>query len=409
MLLTVDKFTVIVITEAESPLTAEQEAGRIATLLISGAADRVHLRCPDDRARICRLMELLPRSLRERLTVHHFPDVARKYGVAYHLRDGEEAPGDLRVSRSLHRLGADSAGCDYTFLSPVYPSVSKPGYLPSFTLAEASRNLPGGRVIALGGVTPRRFPQLAAAGFSGAALLGYVWRQAADDAAFAGMIEELKRMRRAIGAVRLQFITSAPDAQSTALQAIEAIKWGCRWVQVRMKDSTDDEVEQAVRLIAPHAERGGAILIVDDRVELAARMREIDGVHLGLTDMPREDARRLLGESKIIGSTANTPAQALRYAPLSDYLGVGPFRFTQTKKNLAPLLGSSGIVQIMEELRDADFYIPVVAIGGIGFDDLDDVMRSGVTGVALSGAITGAPDPARMTNEIINKLTRYND
>ncbi|MDE6243129.1 MAG: thiamine phosphate synthase [Muribaculaceae bacterium] len=204
--------------------------------------------------------------------------------------------------------------------------------------------------------------------------------------------------------MHLQFITSAPDAETTASQACEAMAGGCRWVQVRMKDAPDSEAEQAVRLIAPEARRHGAVLIVDDRVELAARMPEIDGVHLGHNDMPRPEARVILGSGKIMGSTANTPEQALALAPLSDYLGVGPFRYTTTKKNLAPILGVDGLARVMTSLTAAGEFLPVVAIGGITPSDIETVMRTGVTGVALSGVIIGAADPVAKTQEIIKKL-----
>ena len=405
MLPTVDKFLVIVITEAESRLPVEVEAARIASLLESGTADRVHLRCPDDRERCRRLLELIPAELRHRVTVHRFPELAREYGTAYHLRDGETAPDNLVCSRSCHSPAdvAESTAV-YHFLSPVYPSISKPGYQPTFALADLKGRLPRKSVMALGGVTPQRFMQLAGIGFAGAALLGYVWQRAEDEADFAALLTELQLMRRAAEGMHLQFITSAPDAETTASQACEAMAGGCRWVQVRMKDAPDSEVEQAVRLIAPEARRHGAVLIVDDRVELAARMPEIYGVHLGHNDMPRPEARVILGSGKIMGSTANTPEQALALAPLSDYLGVGPFRYTTTKKNLAPILGVEGLARVMTSLTAAGEFLPVVAIGGITAADIETVMRTGVTGVALSGVIIGAADPVAKTQEIIKKL-----
>ena len=85
----------------------------------------------------------------------------------------------------------------------------------------------------------------------------------------------------------------------------------------------------------------------------------------------------------------------------ADYAGVGPFRFTTTKKRLAPLLGVEGYTRIMNECRAAGFSIPVVAIGGITVDDLPQLKRTGVDGVAVSGTILNSPDPEKTTNHIL--------
>ncbi len=397
-----DNFLLIALTEPSSPLPPEREADCITRLLRSGAIDFMHLRKPSDPARVETLLELLPQDLHPRLRVHRFPELARRYGCPYHAADGEPAPDGLDTTRSCHSLeGVQSAGgCAYAFLSPLFDSISKQGYRAAFAPAELVGKLPP-NAVALGGITPERLPQVARLGFRGAAMLGAIWEQTAD---LDRLTARLLRARRMVEGFRLQFITSAPDAEQTALQARQALEGGCRWMQVRMKDAPDSEVEQAVRLIAPYAKESGAILLVDDRVELAARMPEIDGVHLGHADMPREQARLLLGADKIIGSTANTPEQALRLAPVSDYLGVGPFRFTTTKKNLAPVLGAEGLREVSQALLKAGELLPVVAIGGILPADVRRVMESGVQGVAVSGAIHAAPSPQEATREFLNEL-----
>ena len=133
--------------------------------------------------------------------------------------------------------------------------------------------------------------------------------------------------------------------------------------------------------------------MIDDRVELV-RSLGADGVHLGANDMPVEEARKLLGPAFIIGATANTPEQALAGARAgADYLGVGPFRFTRTKDNLAPLLGAEGIGEIVRKLREAGSDIPVCAIGGITPDDVLALEAAGADAIAVSGAILQSPDP----------------
>lgn len=198
----------------------------------------------------------------------------------------------------------------------------------------------------------------------------------------------------------LQFITDAPTAEATVAQAIAAMEGGCRWVQVRMKDAPDSEVEKAVMALLPDTRALGTILIVDDRVDIVVRTGA-DGVHLGKDDMPPAEARALLGPDKIIGSTVNTLAD-IDSLPLDliDYLGMGPFRFTSTKKRLAPLLGLDGYRRIMSKLRERS-QIPVVAIGGITPDDVAPLLDAGVTGVAVSGAISRAADPREATRTFL--------
>ena len=84
-----------------------------------------------------------------------------------------------------------------------------------------------------------------------------------------------------------------------------ALEGGCRWIQLRMKDASDDEVRKAAAEIQPMCKAHDAIFLLDDRVELAKELKA-DGVHLGKNDMPVDKARRVLGEEFIIGGTANT-------------------------------------------------------------------------------------------------------
>lgn len=111
-----------------------------------------------------------------------------------------------------------------------------------------------------------------------------------------------------------------------------------------MKDVAVETVRQLAEELKKACENRHALLIIDDYVEVAREVKA-DGVHLGKNDMPIEEARKLLGEGFIIGGTANTFEDVKRhYEAGADYLGIGPFRFTTTKKNLSPVLGLEGIV-----------------------------------------------------------------
>ena len=200
----------------------------------------------------------------------------------------------------------------------------------------------------------------------------------------------------------IQFISHYSERYSYLDSIQLALEGGCRWIQLRMKDATDDEV----RPIAVEAQKlcraYGAKFIIDDRVALVRELGA-DGVHLGKNDMPIREARQILGPDFIIGGTANTFEDAkAHYEASANYIGCGPFRFTTTKKKLAPVLGLDGYRQIIQQMRAANINIPVVAIGGITKDDIPAILQTGITGIALSGTVLRADDPIAEMKHIIN-------
>ena len=199
----------------------------------------------------------------------------------------------------------------------------------------------------------------------------------------------------------IQFITHETDNVSYVEGARMALEGGCRWIQLRVKDASDDEVRKASAVIQPMCKEHDAIFLLDDRVELAKELKA-DGVHLGKNDMPVDEARRVLGEDYIIGGTANTFDDIERLARQgADYIGCGPFRFTTTKKNLAPVLGIEGYREIIKKMEEAGIDLPVVAIGGITADDIDDILATGVRGIAVSGTVLRAENPVEEMKQII--------
>ena len=201
---------------------------------------------------------------------------------------------------------------------------------------------------------------------------------------------------------QVQFITHENDRFSYVDGARMALDGGCRWIQLRMKDATDDEVREAAAVIQPLCREHDAVFLLDDRVELAKELKA-DGVHLGRNDMPVSEARRVLGEEFIIGGTANTFEDVERlWREGADYIGCGPFRFTTTKANLSPVLGLDGYRDIITRMDAAGIDLPVVAIGGILRDDIPAVMSTGVHGIALSGAVLDAENPVEEMRRIVH-------
>ncbi len=205
----------------------------------------------------------------------------------------------------------------------------------------------------------------------------------------------------------LQFITHQTSRFGIIEGAVAALNGGCKWIQLRMKEATPDEVKRTAEQLKPLCQEHEAILVLDDYAQLAADL-DIDGVHLGKLDMPVSEARQLIGEKYILGGTANTFEDIQELVRQdADYIGLGPFRYTETKKNLSPILGLEGYTRIMEQCVQHNLQIPVVAIGGITAEDIPAIMETGVSGIALSGTILQAEDPETETRKIINLLNKY--
>lgn len=200
---------------------------------------------------------------------------------------------------------------------------------------------------------------------------------------------------------RLQFISHQNERTSYLEGIHEAITGGCGWVQLRMKGASDDEVLPIAWRVKEWCRMMGTTFIIDDRVMLAKEVGA-DGVHLGKDDMPIAEARKLLGDHFIIGATANTFADVKAHCEAgADYIGCGPFRFTTTKQKLSPVLGLEGYRRIVREKAAHHITQPIVAIGGITREDIPHILHTGVDGIALSGAILNADDPAKETHDIM--------
>ncbi|NJO87934.1 MAG: hypothetical protein HC831_02460 [Chloroflexia bacterium] len=133
-----------------------------------------------------------------------------------------------------------------------------------------------------------------------------------------------------------------------------------------------------------HANKYHAKLIINDSVEITKEIGA-HGVHLGLKDRPVEEARGYLGNNFIIGGTANTFEDVeIQISKRVDYIGLGPFRFTSTKEKLSPIIGLEGYKKLYAKFKEQGFKTPIVAVGGIETDDIDQLIAVGLHGVAIS-------------------------
>lgn len=184
---------------------------------------------------------------------------------------------------------------------------------------------------------------------------------------------------------KLHYISQGETPNEHLENIQKACSYGIDWVQLRLKNVDEETVlktAEKAREITAHFQTR---LIINDYYKIAKQVKA-DGVHLGKMDNCPLEAREYLGELYTIGGTANTLEDCkLLVDKKVDYIGLGPFRFTETKKNLGPILGSLGYQAILEELQTE---IPIIAIGGITLEDILEIMDTGVYGIAVSGEIT---------------------
>lgn len=208
------------------------------------------------------------------------------------------------------------------------------------------------------------------------------------------------------GANRLMLITHQTETYTDYEEAKRFLEGGGSWVQLRQKEGPDREM--AHRLAELCRQKNG-VLCVDDNVDIALEIGA-DAVHLGKNDMPVDEAWKVVRKAHrekdfLIGATTNT-FEDIRQAARSgaSYIGLGPFRFTQTKKRLSPILGLEGYRRIISQCEEAGIHLPIYAIGGIELEDIPDLMKAGVHGIAISGSIIRADNPAEMTRRFLEKI-----
>lgn len=204
--------------------------------------------------------------------------------------------------------------------------------------------------------------------------------------------------------IKLQYISQGKSQQEQLKNIQEALDAGCKWIQLRFKYANENDLIETADKAKLLCARHKAIFIINDHLEVAASVNA-DGVHLGLQDESPVIARAMLGKGKIIGGTANTIEDVLqRVEEGCDYVGLGPLRFTSTKEKLSPILGLDGYSDILSELKKKNITVPVYAIGGIVLEDIQDLLLTGIYGVAVSGIITNHPDKKIIVEQLNNHL-----
>lgn len=186
-----------------------------------------------------------------------------------------------------------------------------------------------------------------------------------------------------------------PDARLRA-----ALAGGVDLVQLRMKAARDEQIIAAAQRFASVCAEFGALLIINDRPDLAAQAAA-DGVHVGQGDMALTQARELVGPRRVIGLSASAPDElAAAEASDADYIGVGPVFSTPTKPEQAGV----GIELVRYAARHARK--PFFAIGGIDSGNVAEIVAAGAHGVAVVRALTEADNPERAARALRSAVLR---
>ena len=166
-------------------------------------------------------------------------------------------------------------------------------------------------------------------------------------------------------------------------QVKQLIKGGAKIIQLREKTASSGEFYEAAQEVMLFARERNVKIIINDRVDIALAVGA-DGVHLGQDDLPPTEARKILGENAIIGFSTHNIEQAVEAVKLPiNYLAIGPIFATTTKENADPVVGIKGLSKVREVIGE----FPLIAIGGINFENAPIIFANGADSIAVISAI----------------------
>lgn len=200
--------------------------------------------------------------------------------------------------------------------------------------------------------------------------------------------------------LKLYLVTDRDLSLGRSLEEVvrEAVAGGVTMVQLREKDASTGEFVELGRKLMTVLKPLGVPLIINDRVDVALAV-DADGVHIGQSDMPYADARRLLGHDKIIGlSVENFEDLDIANTLDVDYVGISPVYGTSTKTDTAEPFGLEGLRKAVQMSAH-----PTVAIGGMNASTIGEVIAAGADGVAVVSAICSASSPRAAAAELLSK------
>jgi thiamine-phosphate pyrophosphorylase len=211
---------------------------------------------------------------------------------------------------------------------------------------------------------------------------------------------DARERREIVGGALVYFICDVGRVREPPQVCARVAEVGVRLVQLRMKGLGDAQAYELAAQVATELRRRGALLIVNDRVDLALAV-DADGVHVGAGDLPVSVARRVIGSDRILGASAHDATEATNAVQSgADYLGVGSVFPTRTKED-ATVRG----LDVIREVRAASV-VPLYGIGGIDAGNATRVLQAGADGVAVVRAIGEAADPAAAAKQLLDVVRR---
>jgi thiamine-phosphate pyrophosphorylase len=210
--------------------------------------------------------------------------------------------------------------------------------------------------------------------------------------------------KQALAKVNLYLIADKKICEDRFIEdvVLQAIEGGAQMIQYRDKESSDREFLEVALVLQNICENRKIPFIINDRVDVAAYLKP-DGVHLGQDDLPLKIARKILGQSKIIGISAENIDQAKEAEKHgADYVGIGPMFDTSTKKIEKPV-GLEIIGQAKKYLK-----IPFFPIGGINLKNIDQIFHAGSRRIAVGSAVICANNVKTAAKNLLQKIQNLN-
>jgi thiamine-phosphate pyrophosphorylase len=200
---------------------------------------------------------------------------------------------------------------------------------------------------------------------------------------------------------RFHYLTQDLPNRSHVKQTLIACENGANWIQYRCLTKPEDELIDEINEIGAICDEWGATLIVTNHYDLLERV-DAQGVHIEDFDADFKTIRKIIGKDKTLGASATNIENLLKIqaAAVVDYCGYGPFGHSYTKPNNYTLMGFEGYRQ----LQQYDVWLPVIAVGGIALNDVEPLLKTGIFGIAVSGAINNAADPGPVVKAFYQKI-----
>jgi thiamine-phosphate pyrophosphorylase len=333
---------------------------------------------PRDLLHLAKKLRAITWQYNTALFINSYPDIAMAVQAdGVHLPENHYSPLPMMTGASVHSMQAakkaEQQGVDFMFYSPIFASPGKaaPVGLDALRSLVLQTAIP---IYALGGVTADKIPDILSTGAHGVAAISAILDAPDVEAAAKGFAMHFQKPKFSFRGV-LGIVSCLETGRA-------AVHKGVAGIQFRYKDPYTEEVFRdaaALRFVCQNAD---IPFFINDRVDIAKAL-DVTGVHLGQTDLPIREARRILGPDKIIGATASNSEEANSAVKCgADYIGLGAVFPTQSKLKTIPPIGLSTVSEVKKQIP-----VPLIAIGGINKSNAASVFQAGADGVAVLSAL----------------------